>query len=132
MNEFESNSDYNSCPYGDGMQKLLRDGMKVRNVSTGPNIILQKRKYTTGFSKNRLTQPICLTTVVLMARNSKIKKNAPSILSTIKNMFAKDPQNPCILGLSGGSMKSFVPDKKTNKLNIITFIIVETAYFPWT
>jgi hypothetical protein len=54
-----------------------------------------------------------LTTVPLIARKNRIEKSAPRILSRVKAFLIIDLDRPFIFGISGGSMKSLVPDKKT-------------------
>jgi len=62
-----------------------------------------------------------LTIVAPMARKNKIEKNAPNALSTINARFTRDADLPCNNGMSGGSMKSFVPDRKTVKLKVSAY-----------
>ncbi len=48
-----------------------------------------------------------------MAKKNRIEKSAPRILSKVKTFFTIDLDCPFILGMSGGSTKSFVPERKT-------------------
>jgi len=62
--------------------------------------------------------PYYLTIVEPMARKNTIEKKAPNALSAIKARLTRDTDLPCNNGMSGGSMKSFVPDRKTVRLKI--------------
>jgi hypothetical protein len=53
-----------------------------------------------------------------MARKNKIEKKAPNALSAINARLTRDADLPCNDGIFGGSMNSFVPDRKAVRLKI--------------
>ncbi len=59
------------------------------------------------------------TTVPLIAKKNRIEKSAPRILSKEKAFLIIDLDRPFIVGISGGSMKSFVPERNTVALKLI-------------